>query len=498
MEKNSDQHRHALTGMQLFKAITATVICGIIMVEVGILKFYVMNENQPQISIWLTMLLLAIFAFVFLGGLLTFLMLARAYIVSDTRYYLSYLSAIALTFSVSLLLDAISPLLIAPGFAALIIVQLSRKKHDAFIINFITATIIFFTLLLEYMMLSGEVSTIFPSTFDGTNYYLWMIITMSLLNMCAGAIVPVALRDKTHRLNYALVGALILVCSVALYVVISAFYSARIELFKESWLVAISGVIPILAALVLNPLFESIFNLVTDNRLVELTNSKQPLLRRLSVEAPGTYSHSLSVANFAEMCALAIGEDAYLARAAAYYHDVGKLSNPTYFTENQSGYNPHDDLLPEVSAAIIRKHTTDGYELLKKSHIPIEIADIAIEHHGTLPMTVFYERAKKLTDDELDPTAYSYHGRTPTTKIAGIIMICDSSEAALRAMDKPDGERVDKLLRGIINTRIQQGQFDKCPLSLNDIDIIRRTIINAYGGIFHKRIKYPGGEGVGR
>ncbi len=494
-KEETTERKHAITGLQMFKAITATIICGIVMLEVCILKYYVIDaiKNPPTMNIWAAMLLLAIAFFVFLGGLLVFLVIARTYIVSNTRYYFAYLSAIAFTFISSLLLGVISPLLVAPGFAAFIIIQLSRKKQDAFIVNFITATMIMFGLLFEYILFGGSAG-IFTVIQHNGEYYLWMIITVALLNIGAGAIVPVALRDKTHRLNYALVGAIILVCSIALYMGISAFSQFRMELISYAWLVTIAGVMPILAALLLNPLFESIFNLVTDNRLMELTNSKQPLLRRLATEAPGTYNHSMSVANFAEMCALAIGEDVYLARAAAYYHDVGKLADPSYFTENQAGYNPHDDLLPEVSAEIIRKHTTYGYQLLKEHRLPKEVADIAIEHHGTLPMTVFYERAKKLTDDEVDPAAYSYHGRTPTSKIAGIIMICDSSEAAIRAMDKPDGERVDALLRGIINSRIQQGQFDNCPLSLKDIDTIRSTIINAYGGIFHKRIKYPGGE----
>ncbi len=194
------------------------------------------------------------------------------------------------------------------------------------------------------------------------------------------------------------------------------------------------------------------------------------------------------------MCANAIGEDPYFARAAAYYHDVGKLSNPFYFSENQAGYNPHDDILPEVSAEIIRKHTTEGYKLCREYGLPEEIAAVTVQHHGTLPMVVFYERAKRLTDGEVDIDDYSYHGTCPTSRIAAIIMICDSSEAAIRAMDRPDGERVDRLLRGIISDRISRGQFDNCSISLKELDIIRRTIISAYGGLFHTRIKYPGGE----
>ena len=303
-----------------------------------------------------------------------------------------------------------------------------------------------------------------------------------------------ALRDNTGRLHSVVVGLLVTAASVVLYVLMSLAYPDIPLVLSYFWLVIISGFVPIILSQFCVPVLEKVFGLVTDNRLIELTDTRQPLLMRLAAEAPGTYNHSLAVANFAEMCANAIGEDPYFARAAAYYHDVGKLSNPFYFSENQAGYNPHDDILPEVSAEIIRKHTTEGYKLCREYGLPEEIAAVTVQHHGTLPMVVFYERAKRLTDGEVDIDDYSYHGTCPTSRIAAIIMICDSSEAAIRAMDRPDGERVDRLLRGIISDRISRGQFDNCSISLKELDIIRRTIISAYGGLFHTRIKYPGGE----
>ncbi|MDE7107246.1 MAG: HDIG domain-containing protein, partial [Clostridiales bacterium] len=241
---------------------------------------------------------------------------------------------------------------------------------------------------------------------------------------------------------------------------------------------------------VIVPLVEWIFNLTSDFKLMELINHKAPLIRRLSTEAPGTFNHCLAVANFAEICADAIGEDPYLARACAYYHDVGKLGNVEYFTENQAGYNPHDEILPEVSAEIIRKHTVDGYELCKKHHIPEEVAHITIEHHGTLPIMYFYNKAKSLTDGEVDMDEYRYYGEIPTGKMGAIIMICDSAEAAIRAMDNPTGDKVDKLLKGMIDDRLKQGQFDNCAITMKDLTAIRLAIVGAYGGLFHKRIKY--------
>lgn len=478
------------TTAQAVRAIIATVICGLVIVEACILKYYVVGDPVSA-GIWFCMLTLVIAGAVFLGGLLMFAMVSRTYIIANTRYYVAFITVITLSFIAHIYLSIISPLLIAPGLTAMIIVRLSRQKQDAFIFNMTEAMMTFAALVFETIMTDGEVFSVIG---HGEGLYLWELLGMSVINIGAGALVPMLLRDKTRRVGNILVGLGLTLASVALFVVMALVNENREGLLKYFWLVFISGVTPLVLAQFVDPVIESAFNLVTDNRLVELTDSKQPLLRRLAAEAPGTYNHSLAVANFAETCAAAIGEDPYLARAAAYYHDVGKLTNPSYFAENQAGYNPHDDLLPEVSAEIIRSHTTEGYKLLKQHRLPDEITRVAVEHHGTLPITVFYEHAKQLTDGEVDVRDYSYHGDTPTSRIAGIIMICDSSEAAIRAMDKPDGERVDKLLRAIIGDRIARGQFDRCKLSLMDLDIIRQTIIDAYGGLFHQRVKYPGGE----
>ncbi|MBQ7227498.1 MAG: HDIG domain-containing protein [Clostridia bacterium] len=481
---------HKFTKSNLVKATAATVLCSLLMILACLIKYYIIGKPVSS-GIWFCMLTLTIATFVFMGGLLMYAMVSRNYIIAHTRYFVAFLSVVAITFIAHLYLSIISPLLIAPALTALVIIQLSRRKQDAFIFNLMEAMMVLLVLLLEAIMTDGEVYMLLGG---GRNAYLWYLGAMSVINVGAGAVVPVMLRDKAKRINYLIVGGIVMVASVAVYALIILVHANKLFLLQYFWLLFVSSVITVVLSLIISPVMESAFNLVTESRLAEWTNSSQPLLRKLALEAPGTYNHSLTVANFAEMCASAIGEDPYLARAAAYYHDVGKLANPSFFAENQSGYNPHDEILPEVSAEIIRNHTTDGYKLLKAYRLPEEIARVAIEHQGTLPITVFYERAKQLTDSEVNVDDYRYHGETPTTKIAGIIMICDSSEAAIRAMDKPDGERVDKLLRSIINDRITKGQFDKCKLSLHDLDIIRKTIINAFGGVFHQRVKYPEGK----
>ena len=209
------------------------------------------------------------------------------------------------------------------------------------------------------------------------------------------------------------------------------------------------------------------------------------------VKAPGTFNHSLTVSTLAESCAVAIGENPLLARAAAYYHDIGKLKQPEYFTENQTGYNPHNELSPELSTDIIKAHTRDGYDLIKKYHLPDILADVAREHHGTLPIKYFYAKALKYTEGELDIADFSYSGPRPRSKIAAIIMICDGSEAAVRSLHDRSQEKVDQMVRMIIEERMDLEQFNECDLTMKDIDIIRSTISQSLGGVYHDRIKYP-------
>lgn len=244
-------------------------------------------------------------------------------------------------------------------------------------------------------------------------------------------------------------------------------------------------------ALALLPFFETVFNRLTVFRLRELTSTSVPLLKRLREEAPGTFNHSLIVAQLAETCSIAIGENAELARAAAYYHDVGKLKQPDCFTENQSGYNMHDELTPELSADIIRSHAKDGYDLLIAAHLPAEIADIAREHHGTLPIKYFFDKANRLSGGDANVKDYSYLGPTPRTKIAAIIMIADASEAASRAIRDRSPENVERIVRSIIEERMDLDQFSDCDITMRELSTIKQTLVDALSGVHHHRVKYP-------
>ena len=251
------------------------------------------------------------------------------------------------------------------------------------------------------------------------------------------------------------------------------------------------GVASTVIFLTILPVFESIFNRLTVFRLRELTSSDARILRKLKTEAPGTYNHSMMVAQLAEASAAAIGENVDYARAAALYHDVGKIQHPDHFTENQGDYNLHDELTPELSADIIRSHAQDGQSLIRTHHLPEFLADIAIQHHGTMPIRYFYAKALKMTDGELNIEDFSYLGPKPQTKLAAIIMIADASEAAVRAVNARTPEATEKAIRAVIEERMDLEQFAECDITMADLTKIRQALVNALTGVYHHRIKYP-------
>lgn len=254
----------------------------------------------------------------------------------------------------------------------------------------------------------------------------------------------------------------------------------------------LSGPIAACAFIVTVPFFELFFSKITYFKLAEITDHKAKIISRLIEEAPGTFNHSTIVSNLAEACALAIGEDALFARTCAYYHDVGKLRRPEYFVENQTDdKNMHDDLSPELSANIIKAHAMDGYKLVIKAGLPKEIADVCVEHHGTLPIVYFYEKAKKFTDGEVNIKNYCYEGPRPQSKISAIIMIADGCEAATRTLTDRSRENVEKIVKSIIDYRRNLGQFDECDITLNELSIIEQTLVNNFSGIYHSRVAYP-------
>lgn len=240
------------------------------------------------------------------------------------------------------------------------------------------------------------------------------------------------------------------------------------------------------------PILEAVFNLVTPFKLVELSNPNHPLMRRLLVETPGTYHHSIMVANLAEAAAEAIGADALLSRVGAYYHDIGKLKRPLYFKENQLGDNPHDRTDPRVSAAIITEHVTDGIAMARQHRLPDQVIDFIAQHHGDTLAGFFYHKMRGMEGGEdARPEDFQYPGPKPQTTETAIMMMADTVEAAIRAGGDQPAEVIEKRIMELVKEKIDSGQMNESPLKFADVQKITRAFTQVLTGIYHKRIEYP-------
>jgi hypothetical protein len=253
-------------------------------------------------------------------------------------------------------------------------------------------------------------------------------------------------------------------------------------------------VIAILAVSIL-PLLEAAFNIVTDITLMELGSANHPLLRRLSLEASGTYQHSLSVASLAEEAALAIGASAVLCRVGALFHDVGKIIQPNYFTENiRDNFNMHRLLTPLESAQVIIQHVTEGIKLAEGANLPQPIIDIIGEHHGTTLVYYFYRaelEQRQATKLGIEEGFFRYPGRTPQTRESAIVMLADSAEAAFRSHDTPDEKAILDLIEGVVADKIREHQLDASGLTFNDLEAIKKALIRSLLAFNHVRPAYP-------
>lgn len=317
-----------------------------------------------------------------------------------------------------------------------------------------------------------------------------------LVMFCSGVLGVFLIKNIKTRLGSVMVALVLFIPTVIINIVmqLSTFVGANDNLFGLVELVMYSMldcVFSVLLFLFVLPVIEVMFSELTQFRLRELTSDNAKLIKKLKLQALGTYNHCVVVAQLAEACASAIGEDPELARAAAYYHDIGKLKNPEMFAENQSEYDLHKELTPELSVDIIRSHAREGAKLIKKYKLPEFFADIAVQHHGTLPIKYFYAKALKMSDGELNVANYSYSGPTPTTKIAAIIMIADASEAAARSLSDRSPEKVASLVTSIVEERMNLEQFVDCNITLRELNVVTQTVVNQLAGVYHSRVKYP-------
>src|SRR6056297_552282 len=273
------------------------------------------------------------------------------------------------------------------------------------------------------------------------------------------------------------------------------FSNNWIELIWSIVMGVLNGIFVAILANGLLPYLESIFNLTSSVKLLELSNTSHPLLKRLLVEAPGTYHHSIIVGNLAENAADKIGADSLLTRVGAYFHDIGKLKRPYFFSDNQfGGENPHSKTSPNLSALIIKSHVKDGLELAEKYNLPKAIKDIIQQHQGTGLISFFYKQAvEKSKHGNINESDFRYDGPKPQTKEAALIMLADTVEAAVRSknFNKSNHNRIELFVKELIREKLNDGQLDESSLTLHELDVIADSFVQILTGIYHKRIEYP-------
>jgi len=332
----------------------------------------------------------------------------------------------------------------------------------------------------------GAVTAVFISFVYKTDItYLAILISVGTMSAYFARKISSRMRLLSSGLILGIASALILFLSTL------ALNRNPADIIESVLALVAGGLISVILVIGLMPLFESVFNIITPFKLLELANPNRPLLKRLLMEAPGTYHHSLMVGNLAEEAANEIGANGLLARVGAYYHDVGKMSRPGYFAENQGNDNPHNKMKPELSKLVITSHTKEGDEIAKKYKLPHAIRDFINEHHGTTQVKYFYNKAVEKYGDKVDPDDFRYEGQRPKTKESAVVMLADSVEAIVRAGGNLSRGEVEGIIRKAIKTKLDDGQFDLCDLTLKDFDDISNAFLRVFGGYFHKRVDYP-------
>ncbi|WP_029427559.1 HD family phosphohydrolase [Bacillus sp. 95MFCvi2.1] len=399
----------------------------------------------------------------------------------EKPYILAYTTIVAITVVLMKIISLFQKLeyagiaYVVPVAMGTILVKLMIGDRFVFITSMI------FSVCGSIMFNEGVTSTL--------NYSVGIYVLLSSLS------VSIFLREKNRRSMILQAGILVSVLNV---VVLAALLLLRngnfspLEIGSQLLMAAASGIISSILAMGILPYLESGLGIVSSMKLMELSSPNHPLLRKILLEAPGTYHHSVMVANLSEAACEAVGANGVLARVGAYYHDIGKTVQPHFFIENQMGIeNPHDKLDPEMSRDIIIAHVTNGVKMLEEHHIPQEIIDIAGQHHGTTLLKYFYYKAIKEDKERYTEKMFRYPGSKATSKESAIVGIADSVEAAVRSMNHPTPEQINNLVQSIIKDRLQDGQFSECNLTFKELQIVGKTLCETLNGIFHSRIKYP-------
>ncbi|MDX8364190.1 HD family phosphohydrolase [Cytobacillus sp. IB215665] len=313
--------------------------------------------------------------------------------------------------------------------------------------------------------------------------------------LCSGLVGVFFLDRINRRAKILQSGLFISVINIIVITSIMLLKNGQYSLLEIGIYVAMaifSGLSAAVLTIGIMPFLEAGFGILSTIKLIELSNPNHPLLRKILVETPGTYHHSVMVANLSEAACEAIGANGLLARVGSYYHDIGKTKRPQFFIENQMNIeNPHNNIAPQLSKNIIIAHATEGAEMLRKHKLPTEIVDIAAQHHGTSLIKYFYHKAQQQSEIPISEEEFRYPGPKPQTKEAAIIGIADSVEAAVRSLTNPSSAEIQKLIKNIIADRLQDGQLNSCDLTLKELDVVSSSLCETLKGIFHSRIEYP-------
>lgn len=348
-----------------------------------------------------------------------------------------------------------------------------------------------FTLLINYRV-SIVISVLNTILISGAIGFNLEATILAVLNAVVGAAILKKMQQRNDLIYASIYIAIInVVLSFSNGFLLS---NSTIDISKKAFYVFIASILSGVFTIGVMPFFESCFGIVTTIKLLELSNPNHPLLKRLLLEAPGTYHHSILVGNLSEVAAEEVGGNAVFARVSAYYHDVGKLKRPYFFKENQiTKDNPHDKISPNLSTLIVTSHVKDGVELAKQYKIPKILIDVIEQHHGTTLAKYFYITMKNSSEnpDEINQEDFRYKGPIPQTKEAAIIMLADSVEASVRSINEPTKGKIEEMINNIIKDRLDEGQLDNCDLTLRDINKIRKAFMKILTGIYHQRIAYP-------
>lgn len=362
------------------------------------------------------------------------------------------------------------------------------KLHPSFIMLMpvVMLTMIMVTFFSAALAFTIQVVTVLLISLAVPNPFQYIF-----MHLVASMVVIFILSKHKMRRHYFYSSLLLFVVYFTVYVAFTLLSSTSID-WSVVGLLGLNSLFTMLS-LPLIFLFEKMFRLTTSLTLMELNNTNTPLLRQLATTAPGTFQHCIQVANLCDEVLYEIGGDSLLARTGALYHDVGKLKNPMYFTENQhGGYNSHNDISNVESAQIIISHVLDGIELAKKERLPEQVIDFIRTHHGTRRTEYFYIMEKRQRpDEEVDPADFTYHGPIPFSRETAVLMICDSVEAASRSIKEPDENNISNLVDNIIQKQMDDGQFLNVDLTMRDFTTIKKVLKKKLMSIYHVRIAYP-------